>query len=218
VQEGQPVHLDTIRWAASESNEEEETIPGEKWSPLKHWYCGAIPVPSGYMISTKGRLKNKEGAVTKGFWFQGASGGTRFAAIADCGLVDLWVCAKLIPAVIDLKPCIMNAADALMNGMTAQDLATARQISKDTAWNYMRQAAVHLPRQKLRQLGPQLTSRDLWNLLVDMRERGDDIDGIPLKILMENVTDELSDDGTYIKRGSEWGELAFARMSIVAHG
>lgn len=218
VQEGTACELRYIRWAHGETNEEEaDVLPGEKWKALRHWkVAGIAPVPDGYEISTNGRLKSPDGAITRGFWFKGACGPTRLAGVKGVGLVDLWLVAKLIPAAVDLKPCIGSAFDAMMMGKTPQQLSSELAIKIDTAWSYTRQAAMYAPKSKIRELGETLVSRDLWRLLVTMREEGDDQLGDRLTTLMERVKDELSETGAFARREWPMGELAFARQCTVA--
>ena len=217
VQEGKPCELTYIRWAHGESNEEHGgALPNEKWKPLRHWkVAGIAPIPDGYEISTHGRLKSPAGDVTHGFWFKGSCGPTRLAAVKGVGLVDLWLAAKLIPAAVDLKPCVASAFDGMMSGKTPSQLATDLCIKLDTAWSYYRQAAVYAPKSKLRELGEYLVSRDLWRLLLAMRKDDDDQLGDTLTILMERVKDELSGTGAFARREWQMGELAFARQCIV---
>lgn len=218
VQEGTLCELQHIRWAQGESNEEDaDVLPGENWKALRHWkVAGVAPIPDGYEISTHGRLKSPDGGITRGFWFKGACGPTRLAAVRGVGLVDLWLAAKLIPAAVDLKPCVASAFDGMMSGKTPSQLATDLCIKLDTAWSYYRQAAVYAPKSKLCELGEHLVSRDLWRLVLAMREDDDEQLGDTLTLLMERVKEELSDNGAFARRNWPMGELAFARQCVVA--
>jgi hypothetical protein len=218
VEDGQ-MHAKHIRWVQSESNTERDVIAHEKWKPLKG-KIGAVPIPeSEYMISTAGRLKNVETQeITQGFFFEGACGPTRLAAIKNCGLCDLWMHAKLIAPAICPPQRIQDAARALMNDHTPADLSRHASINIDTAWSYCREAAkaFAFPRSKMRELGERLVARDLWKLVTAMWDDDDRrLDG-PLNDLFEVVEDELSADGAFARRGWSKGELAFSRQCVQA--
>ena len=220
VEEGMPIHLDHVSWVDGESNQERGTIQGETWKPLK-WKCGLVPVPPGYAISNRGRLRSPSGDVTAGFVFDGAFGWTRLAAIKDCGLVDLHLAAGLIQAIVDdmkLKPCIRDTLDAILSDerLSPADLSRHAGIKLDTAWSYYRQACAYVPKRTLKTLGETLVARDLWRLLLKMLEEEDHELTDKLTILMERVQDELADNGPFARRGWEMGELAFGRMAVVA--
>lgn len=218
VDEGKPIHADNIRWVEAEANAERGVIAHEKWKPLKG-RIGAVPIPDGYMISTAGRLKNVATAqVTQGYWFDGACGPTRLAAVKGCGLCDLWLEAKLIEPAVCPAPRIRTAAECLVNGDTPADLADRMSIGIETAWSYCKDAVkqLALPRSKMRELGEGLIARDLWRLLVKMWEEDDDRLDARLNDLFEAVEEELTEDGAYARRGWSKGELAFARQMIVS--
>ena len=53
----------------AEELEDGESIPGEKWKPLR-WSCGLIPCDGRYKISSRARLWSPHTrTVTSGFWF-----------------------------------------------------------------------------------------------------------------------------------------------------
>ena len=83
-----------LRWEKPDTNAEEGEIEGEVWKPLKgvfSWNCGIVKCDSRYMISSKGRLMDPDGAVTRGFYYDGR----RWAACRGAGLIDLTTCARL---------------------------------------------------------------------------------------------------------------------------
>ena len=217
VVQGQPPHAQYIRWTERESVKELGENRDEVWKTLRGYKCGIVTIPEGYQISSKGRLKGPKG-VTRGFYFVGACGETRLASVKDCGLVDLWVAAKLIPPALCLPPALKQAADGMMTGHTPSEHAEAVAIKEDTAWSYYRQtlAALNLPRSELKQLGESLCNRDLWRFLMKLSDEDDDrIDG-PLNDLFELVEEELPEKSRFWRGHCQMGMLGFARNCVKA--
>ena len=214
VKEGKPVAAKYIKWQQPEHFEEHGAIRGESWSALKHWRCGLVKAPDGYMISSEGRLKAPNGEVTSGFWFEGMAGPTRLAAIRGCGLVDLWVAAKLIPKAVYLKPHLKLAADAMMSGLTPEELALSpdTSIQTETAWTYYRQVAEHAPVARLREVAEAIVDRHLLQLLREMRK--EEVMGGPLKPLMEVVQDRLPARSAFWRIDGQMSMLAFGRLCV----
>ena len=221
VIEDKPVSLDTIQWEQAESNREmEDAISNETWKPIsKSFRVGIVPITPGYEISSHGRLKSPFGnKITSGHWVEGACGPTRVAAVRNCGLVDLWDCAKLIDPGKLLPPAIRLAANALMTGKSPVQHAKNVGIAVDTCWSYFRRAAQHLPRSLLLELAHELVSPDVWRFLVSMRDSDDDRLAGSLTALMELVEEELPAKSRFWKTVSPMGMLAFGRQCLVAQG
>ena len=218
MEESDCVHLDNVQWAEAESNVEMGSIAYEKFKPLKNWKCGIVPCPEGYMISSHGRLKSPNGEVTSGFWFDGACGPTRVAAAKECGLIDLFVSAKLIPSAVHVTPCIKTAADYMMNGQSPKEHSRAERVKLDTSYSYFRQAlaALKLPRAALRELGETLVIPDLWRFLVKMCNDDDDRLAGKLTVLMEVLEDELPESSRFWLVDCQMGMLGLARQLVVA--
>ena len=73
-----------LRWDGGGEDDAEDQTPleGETWSALQY-RCGIVPCGVGYAISNKGRLRNPEGRVTKGFLYAGS----RWASATVDGLL-----------------------------------------------------------------------------------------------------------------------------------
>ena len=203
------IHLNTIEWQNGEEIED-GPIRGEKWLKLKG-KVGCVPIEEGYLISNKGRLKNLRGDVTSGFWFYG----TRHAA-TNAGLVDLWVKAKIKPNTVYLRESLHEARECLLSGQNAEDLSESRGIQLDSAWSLINTAAMHVDASDLGYIGADLLSEDLWDLLVDMQERGDVILGGSLSDLKDYIDSTLREDGEYAESDCQWGEVRFGRLCIAA--
>jgi hypothetical protein len=204
------VHLRNISWREGEDEEEERRAVGERWSRLKG-KVGCVPIEDGYLISNTGRLKNEQGDITRGFWFNH----TRLAA-TNAGLVDLLLVARIKPNAVYLREALHEAAECLLSGQGAEDLSISRDIQLDSAWSLINTVALYLPASKLGWIGPNLVSDDLWDLLVCLKERRHSVLGGRLSDLKQYVDDRL-EDGEYVQSDCQWGELRFGRLCIAAH-
>ena len=218
IEGSEGVHLDNIQWAEAESNVEIGSIADEKFKPLKNWKCGIVPCPEGYSISSHGRLISPNGDITSGFWFDGACGPTRVAAARECGLIDLFVAAKLIPSALHVTPCIKTAADYMMNGKSPKHHSRSECVKLDTSYSYFRQAlaALKLPQAAVRELGETLISPDLWRFLVKMCNEDDDRLAGKLTALMEVLEDDLPESSRFWRVDCQMGMLGLARQLVVA--
>ena len=219
IEDSGGVHLENIQFAEAESNVETGSIADERFKPLKNWKCGVVPCPKGYMISSHGRLKSPNGEITSGFWIHdGACGPTRVAAAKGCGLIDLFVAAKLIPSAVHVTPCIKTAADFMMNGKSPKEHSRTECVKLDTSYCYFRQAlaALKLPRAAVRELGETLISPDLWRLLVKMCNEDDDRLAGKLTMLMQVLEDELPESSRFWRVECQMGMLGLARQLVVA--
>ena len=219
IEDSGGVHLENIQFAEAESNVETGSIADERFKPLKNWKCGVVPCPKGYMISSHGRLKSPNGEITSGFWIHdGACGPTRVAAAKGCGLIDLFVAAKLIPSAVHVTPCIKTAADFMMNGKLPKEHSRTECVKLDTSYCYFRQAlaALKLPRAAVRELGETLISPDLWRLLVKMCNEDDDRLAGKLTMLMQVLEDELPESSRFWRVECQMGMLGLARQLVVA--
>ena len=172
----------TLRWA-EEEEEEDRTLEGETWKPLKGG-VGAVPIGKGYSISSKGRLRDARGRVTRG----AVAFGRRLAAVAGAGLVDLYEAAGLDGG-IPLPLSIRQARGAILANATPVDLARHTGISLSTAWSYFCRAAVHVEGATLRLRVRGLVDPQLWEAV--QRLRGQSVLGGPLSDLWEVVAPGL---------------------------
>jgi hypothetical protein len=172
----------TLRWA-EEEEEEDGTLEGETWKPLKG-RLGAVPIGKGYSISSKGRLRDVRGRVTRG----AVAFGRRWAAVAGAGLVDLYEAAGLDGG-IPLPLSIRQARGAILTNATVADLARHTGISLSTAWSYVCRAAVHVDGATLRLRVRALVDPQLWEAV--QRLRGQSVLGGALSDLWEVVAPRL---------------------------
>ena len=211
------IHADNIEW--------EEIDDGrcilkdgcrERWKPLS-WRCGAVRCNnSEYKISTQGRLMNKEGEITEGFYVDFGDGdGRRFAGTEE-GLVDITTAAKLRDNVVNIPPRLMTAANCLQTGNGAQQLAAASKIDISTAWSYITSACEYLPATDLKKIVPSLISRDLWSVLNGMKGREEESLGGPLLILMDSLTRQLPKHSEFRQSSFMFPELRVGRLCIAA--
>ena len=212
LEPGDAIHVDNIRWQQAEDVDDGGAIAGERWKPLKS-KCGCVPIADGYQISTAGRLKNQRDEITTGFWYNG----TRWAA-TNSGLVDLLQAARLKPNAVYLREALHEAMECLLSGHSVEDLADSRGIQLSSAWSLINTAAMNLPASELGALGPQHISEDLWDLLVDLRDRQHPVLGRSLTDLKDYVDGKLlGSDGEYADSDYQWEEVRFARLCITAN-
>jgi succinylglutamate desuccinylase len=117
-----------------------------------------------------------------------------------------------------LRPSIHQAAECLLSGNTAQDLADSAGLELSTAWAYTTTAAMHVHQDDLRQVTKQLVSRDMWKALSRMAREENVLLSGPLKELMFYMEEELNDDGAFLGKGDveRWGEVRLARMCFAS--
>ena len=173
----------TLRWAEEEDGEEDAVLPNETWAPLRG-RVGAVPIGKGYAISSRGRLRDPRGRVTRGMW----AFGRRWAAVAGAGLVDLWEAAGLDGGV-PLPLSIRQARGALLANATPADLARYVGIGEGTAWSYFCRASTHIDGAVLRSRVGALVDPQLWEAV--RRLRGQSVLGGPLSDLWEAVAPRL---------------------------
>ena len=117
-----------IAWKLGERmRKEPPSLDGERFKPLK-WRNGLCPVPPGYQISNYGRLMNPNGRATRGLYFDGS----RWAAVRNCGLVNLTVAARLKRDEIVLSASMSLAINALATGRTPSDLQQVAEVTEAT--------------------------------------------------------------------------------------
>ena len=202
------VQAQWIRWREEEDGVEDGAIQGETFKPLR-WRCGNVPCPKGYFISSQGRLKAPSGDVTAGFWVQGLE--TRMASVRGCGLVDLFVAAKIKPNTMHLPPSLKRAVDCILSGNGPQELADATGLSLTTSFGYLTKVAVHLRSSDLKRHVPRIVSDELWRTLTRMRDERDPLFGGTLTALQPAL-------GQCVFRfpDQKMSELRLARMAIAA--
>ena len=212
LEEGKPLKARYVSWREEEEDEDTHW-QGETWNwkPLS-WRCGVVPCDGlGYELSSLGRLKNKDGAVTRGF----SDGGTRWGAVRGAGLVDLLTAAKLQPTPSP-PPSMKLALDALLTRNTPQALCDITEISIETAWSYFSRAATFANPKRLSSRWMHIVDPDLQAALQQLR--GDPCLGGPLTNLMGVVTSILTPDSTFHAVDCPMGELRFARLCMASTG
>ena len=210
LEEGRPLKARYVSWGEEEEDDDTHW-EGEKWKPLS-WRCGVVPCDGlGYELSNLGRLKNKEGKVTRGF----SDGGTRWGAVRGAGLVDLLTAAKLQPKPSP-PPSIKLALDALLTRNTPQALCDVTGISIETAWSYFSRAATFATPKRLSSRWRNIVDPDLQAALHQLR--GDPCLGGPLTDLMEAVTSILPQNSSFHAADCPMGQLRFARLCMASTG
>ena len=206
---GQGDERPPFAWAVGEVvGEEACALDGETWRPLR-WSCGLCPVPRGYAISSRGRLRNAKGRVTAGLFFKG----DRWAAVRDGVLVNLTVASGLRRNDVDLTPALWTAAEALGAGEDAAGLADAAAVQRSTAWNRLTRVAPFFPPDELKRRVARLVSADLWELLLAMGN--DPAMGGSLTDLMRAVSKRLPRKGAFRRSEYQWEQLRLARLAAI---
>lgn len=209
------IHAKHLSWDVPGRHAKEgAAIDGaETWHPMEgaySWRCGVVSCrDAGYAISNHGRLKSPSGEITSGFYFDGR----RWAAVKECGLVDLTTCARLRKNVIYLPPSIKHAANALGSGHTPSDLAHASGVQLGTAWSYFTRAAQHMDARTLSRVVPPLVGPRIWAVLSNMRQARDARLGGTLVDLMEACAEALPGG---VARDHPMSKLRLARLAVVA--
>lgn len=202
----------TIAWRSGEVvGKEERHINGERFKPLR-WRCGLCVCPPGYKISNIGRLMNAKGRVTCGLYFAG----DRYAAVRDCGLVNLTLAAGLRPNSVDITDSLFLAAEALGTGHTPVDLSRESMVQVGTAWSYMCRVAPLFPSDDLRRHVSTLVSADLWALLQSMAAKGEAVLGGSLMDLRGVVDRRLKRRGAFRSSEFQMEQLRLARLATIA--
>jgi len=202
-----------LRWEKPDTHAEEGEIEGEVWKPLKgvfSWNCGIVKCDSRYMISSKGRLVGPDGAVTRGFYYDGR----RWAACRGAGLIDLTTCARLRENEIYLQARVLHAINAIGTGTTPVDFAMEIRVQESTAWSYFTRASQFMETSELLRTVPQVVSRDLWSMLRSMSEDQRPEMGGKLAELYKVVRQGLSSRGEFRNSEFQMGQLRLARLTI----
>jgi len=210
---GKPFTAKYLRWEKPDTNAEDGEIEGEVWKPLKgvfSWNCGIVKCDSSYMISSKGRLMGPDGAVTRGFYYDGR----RWAACRGAGLIDLTTCARLRENEIYLQARVLHAINAIGTGMTPVDFAMEIRVQESTAWSYFTRASQFMETSELLRTVPQVVSRDLWSILRSMSEDQRPEMGGKLAELYKVVRQGLSSRGEFRNSEFQMGQLRLARLTI----
>jgi hypothetical protein len=216
LDDGRPLEAQHLKWREGETNDEQGSIAGERWKPLR-WRCGAVKCSRDYHVSNFGRIKSPRGDVTRGF----AYAGRRWAAVESesgvyGGLVDVTTASGLLPPVINVPSRLAAAARCLSAGHTPADLARSENVMETTGWQYCTLVAQHMNPRDLRLLAPRLVARDLWTLLGTMQQDTEPVFGGRLTDLMEEVQQRLSSHGEFRTREFQFEQLRFARVCLVA--
>ena len=209
LEPGFPIHADHLSWTEPGTNDEGD-YSEEVFAPLK-WRCGIRNCPESYQISRRGVLRSPTGAMTRGFYFADSM----WAAVKNCGLVNLLQAAGIQPSVPRIRPYLRLAVDAIMTSHTPTDLSREAGVTLSTAWSYFTQAAPFLASSDLQRVGPNLVSRDVWHVLHELQSEKDARLGGSLKELLPVVEERLAKESDFHQNTYQLSELRFARLCIV---
>jgi hypothetical protein len=203
---GQQPSAVSIRWD-EEQNDFVGDIPGEVWRPLEG-KIGLVPINPSYSISDRCRLKNGQGDVTAGHWWDGRM----WAAVKGSGLLDLTAAAKRRKEIV-IPPSIERALSALRDGVPPSEYAKECGMKVTSAWSAYTTAAPHLNPTDLRRSCRKIVPQELWNALTQMKK-------IQNPVLGESLTDLVSEVDNCIPNFSKsrlrFEHLRLARMGILA--
>ena len=199
-----------LSWAEEDDADERGgPDPEEVWRPLHGKKIGLVPIEDNYQISSRGRLRNPQGRITRGHYYDDRM----WAAIANVGMLDLTSAAKGRKAHV-MTPAIKEAMDALACGVDPADFADHRDIKETSAWAYITKAAQHLKPSDLRHGCREIVPSDLWDVLTAMKREGNPLLGESLTDLMEKVEEELPD---FSEDRLRFDRLRLARMAILSN-
>ena len=210
LQEGKPLQARYLKFSKEESRKEEEPtdVEQETWKPLK-WTIGPVTCDPTYEISNLGRLKAPSGKITKGFLFRSR----RWAAVRNCGLVDLGSASKIQSK--DMPPMhIQTAKDAMLSGHSPSDLAEITGISLKTAWTYFYEALTWTRKKELKRVWRDWLPSSLCNELYDARHQP--IIGASLTDLLDFLHTRLPPEFFEESRDLQYGQLRFGRAAVLA--
>lgn len=211
LESGLPPDAENLRWVEMGSNKEGGKYEDETWSDLK-WMCGIKNCPSSYQISNRARLKAPTGEVTAGFYYADSM----WAAVHECGLVDLLAAAGRKPKEKRLGLPERLGMDCIMTGHNFKDLSRDFGKAESTAWSYITRGAAVLDPADLQRMGPNLVSSDVWKALHDLQKRGDTRLGGSLKELLPVVEEMLEPRSDFILNKHKMSELRLARLCITS--
>lgn len=210
---GKPLHARYLRWRREEAEREQQEDEQERWRALK-WTIGPVVCDPRYQISSRGRLRAPDGRVTRGLYFRGR----RWAAVADCGLVDLGAASGTQSQSVP-PPRIRRALDAMATYHTPIDLAAQAGIKRTTAWAYYCEAVTWAKRAVVKRTWRRLVAPDLVKAIKKLlRQRDHVVFNAPLTELMAAVRQLLSPDSAFVTAAEEqaYAMLRFARTACVA--
>jgi hypothetical protein len=202
-----------LQWSSEETDREDQApLPGETWSPLKY-KCGIVSCDRSYEISNKGRLRSPHsGLITSGFYFAGS----RWAAVKDCGLVDLLVASGMHEPPEPHPPCIKDALTCMMSGDHPEDMLPFTNATEKSLWSYFTRGIEFAEPSELKMVWPLLVPDSLVRVLKDLKRAGDPVWGDSLTALMPVVTARLPADSDFHDSEFQWEMLRFARACLVA--
>ena len=212
---GRDLHARYLSWADGgdvEDDDEAGLLDGETWRPLR-WYIGVVPCDEAYMISSRGRLRSPHtDKTTRGFWYNE----TRYAAVRNAGLVDLFRAARMLQYV-KIAPRIAMAVSVVECGQDAEALARVAGVAIGSAWSYLTTAAKYVDASTLQRRVPRLVAIDLWSVLTSMHEERHPVLGASLTDLMQEVRERISSRGPFVRGEFQFEQLRLARMAIAAN-
>ena len=206
-----------LRWSQEEEHDEAEihdaqVIDGEVWRKMTG-KCGVISCKDlGYEISNKGRLRNPDGNITRGFIFANS----RWAAIKGGGLVDLHVVAGISDAPQPYPPCVKDALYALMSGHTPEEVQTVTSATVKSIWSYFSRAVEFADPSDLKLVWTLLVPKDLSSVLKRLKRAANPSIGGPLTDLHQVVSQRLPLESATHDDLFLWEKLRFARGCVIA--
>jgi hypothetical protein len=208
LKEGSDIHAKNIEWQEEQSDDETGEIVGqETWRSLEGWQIGVCPCDRRYDISDRGRLRNPQGDISSGAWWDG-----RFwCAVKGAGLLDLTSAAKRRHT-ITISPAMERAMAAFRDGTPPSEYAEDNDIKINSAWSAYSGAVKNLPPQVARRGCQKMVPPDLWDALMTMKKNGDARLGASLTELLHTINDEHI--RKYSKRPFHFEMLRLARMCI----
>ena len=210
VREDRDAVANHLRWEEEEEvieeqeKEPEDTYRDEEWRPLRH-KCGMVKCDNRYELSNYGRLKNRHGEVTCGFWCYGSM----WAAVKHCGLLNLTeACSRSK----DLPFHVLDARNMMMRGYTPEDHSFAKGVKESTSWAHFNKASQFIKGHELRKVAEALVDPHLWKALERLKRRENPVLGGPLKVLMDTILEKLPE---FEEEEYAYDQLRLARTSLV---
>ena len=193
-----------LSWEEEEEKEPIEEFGDEEWKPLRH-KCGMVKCDNRYEISNYGRLRNRHGEITCGFWCYGCM----WAAVKHCGLLNITeACSRRR----ELQGHVLDVRNMMMRGYTPEEHAFAKGVKESTSWAHFNKASQFIKGHELRKVAEGLVSPELWRVLQRLKRRENPVLGGPLKALMEKVLEKLPE---FEEEEYGYDQLRLARTSLV---
>ena len=208
VREDRDAVANHLRWEEEvieeQEQETEESYRDEEWRPLAH-KCGIVKCDSRYQLSNYGRLKNRHGEITRGFWCYGFW----WAAVRNCGLLNITeACSRRK----ELQDHVLDTRNMMMTGYTPEEHSLEKGVKETTSWAHFNKASQFIKGHELRKVAEALVDPDLWRVLLRMKRRENPILGGPLKELMHKILEKIPE---FEEEEYSYDQLRMARTSLV---